>query len=277
MGKVISFLNMKGGVGKTTLCINVAYCLVKHFNKKVLLIDMDPQFNATQSLMEKYYSSEKYLEFKKQKKTVLQVFQNDKSLIEINDESSIEPTDLIVNLKDNFDMVIGDLDLIKVESSERGTENLLIDFINRVNNVQDYEYILIDCPPTYSFFTTSSLIASDFYLAPIKPDVYSILGIDLLRHVVENVNRMHRVSVKPLGIIFTMIDSKLVRQSRIIEGIKQQPSSINVFSSTVEEFEYIASGKMDTFMLDMAKTNDEIKLITQEFIEEIESYGQNKK
>ncbi len=276
MSKVISFLNMKGGVGKTTLCINVAYTLVKSFDKRVLLIDMDPQFNATQSLMEKYFSSQQYLLFKKEKKTVLQIFQNNQSLIDINEDNSIEPTDLIINLTNNFDMVIGDLDLIKVESSERGTENLLIDFITTVNKEREYDYILIDCPPTYSFFTTSSLIASDFYLAPIKPDVYSVLGIDLLRHVVENVNRMHRVSVKPLGIVFTMIDPRLIRQSRIIEGIKKQSSSINVFSSKVDHFEYIASGKMDTFMLDMATTADEIKLITQEFIEEIEGYGQIK-
>ena len=69
-GKVISFINMKGGVGKTTLAINIGYTLVKHFHKDVLLIDMDPQFNATQALITKSSSIEAYQELRKNNKTI---------------------------------------------------------------------------------------------------------------------------------------------------------------------------------------------------------------
>ncbi|MBU3569223.1 ParA family protein [Priestia aryabhattai] len=274
-GKVISFLNMKGGVGKTTLCINIAYSLVRHFNKRVLLIDMDPQFNATQALMEKYYSTDEYFAFKKQGKSIIKIFENDFSLIDNVDENKDKKNDLIISLTNNFDIVIGDLDLIKVEFGQRGSENLLSDFIENENILGEYDYVLIDCPPTHSFYTSSSLIASNFYLAPLKPDVYSVLGVNLLRHVVANVNKMHKINVKPLGVVFTMIDPGLVRQNQIVDGLKTKYSNkISFFENMSYEYEYIASGKMDTFMYDMVRTKNEISLITKEFIEEIDKNEQ---
>ncbi|WP_077736432.1 ParA family protein [Bacillus sonorensis] len=273
--RIISFLNMKGGVGKTTLCINIAYTLVKHFSKKVLLIDMDPQFNATQSLMNKYYTTDKYLELKKEGKSVIKIFDNDFSLIASEEELKKEKK-LTTRLEDNFDLVMGDLDLIKVESGQRGTENLLREFVESDDILYAYDYILIDCPPTHSFYTSASLITSNFYLAPLKPDVYSTLGLELLKYVVSNVNRFHKANVqpvKPLGVVFTMINSSRNRQSQIVEGLKKQYSDqIKFFKHHSTEYEYIATGKIETFLYDMQTTKEEIINITKEFIEEIDNH-----
>ncbi|KAA6482208.1 ParA family protein [Bacillus swezeyi] len=269
---VVSFLNMKGGVGKTTLCINIAYTLVKHFSKKVLLIDMDPQFNASQSLMTKYYDTEKYFALKQEGKTVIKIFENNFSLI-TSEEKEVKENKLTTNLEDGFDLVLGDLDLIKVESGQRGSENLLRDFVESDEILYAYDYILIDCPPTHSFYTSASLITSNYYLAPLKPDVYSFLGVELLKYVVSNVNRLYKCNVKPLGVVFTMINNSLTRQSQIVTALKDRYSKqMKFFKQDSNEYEYISSGKIETFMYDMLRTKKEIINITKEFIEEIDNH-----
>ncbi|AXN39626.1 ParA family protein [Peribacillus butanolivorans] len=270
MTKVISFLNMKGGVGKSTLCFNMAYTAANHFNKKILVIDMDPQFNTTQALMEKYYSSEYYLDLVKEKKTVLRIFQNTTSIIQRAEEKIVPPKEIIQSLGDNLSIICGDLDLIMIESSTRGTENLLEGFIQRVIEEEDFDFIFIDCPPTHSFYTTSSLIASNYYLAPVKPDMYSLLGVELLQSVVSNVNTMNRARVQCLGLIFTMVRPTSVTQRRIIDSVREKNKGIKVFDKEMLYFQYNETGRIETFMYDMVSTKDRIVEITDEFIKELE-------
>ncbi|HFJ9455962.1 ParA family protein [Bacillus albus] len=265
---IISFLNMKGGVGKSTLCFNIAYTLAKKFKKKVLVLDMDPQFNTTQALIEKFSDTEHYLGIVKEKKTILRIFQSQSSLVRNEDANGFKNEDLIINLDKNLSLICGDLDLIMIESSQRGTENLLDGFIKEINREKDFDYVFIDCPPTHSFYTTSSLIASDYYFAPVKPDVYSLLGVDLLQTVVTNVNKMNRASARCLGIIFTMVRNSTTER-RIIDDVKEKYSSVKVFNSEMKYFQYNATGKLDTFMYDMATTEEEIVNITHELMEEL--------
>jgi chromosome partitioning protein len=276
MTPVVSFLNMKGGVGKSTLCYNIAYTLARHFNKRVLVIDMDPQFNTTQALIEKYYDSDFYLHLVKEKKTILRVFQNTTSIIQrytntTNEELSEQ---IILNLEENLSLICGTLDLIMVESSQRGTENLLYSFIDGIISKNEFNYILIDCPPTHSFYTTSSLIASNFYLAPVKPDMYSLLGVELLQSVVDNVNTLHKSNTKCLGIIFTMVKG-LQTQEKIIASVKEKYNTIKVFKNVMNNFQYNETGRIDTFMFDMLRTRNEIIAITSEFVKELEENEKN--
>jgi chromosome partitioning protein len=270
MAKVISFLNMKGGVGKSTLCFNMAYTAARHFEKRVLVIDMDPQFNTTQALMEKYYGSEQYLRLVGEKKTVLRIFQNTTSIIQRGEEKIVAPNEIIQPLEDNLSLICGDLDLIMIESSTRGTENLLDAFIQKVNDEENFDYIFIDCPPTHSFYTTSSLIASSYYLAPVKPDMYSLLGVELLQSVVSNVNTINRARVNCLGLIFTMVKPTSVTQRRIIDSVKEKYNTNKVFENEMFFYQYNETGRIETFMYDMLSTKDKIIEITEEFIKELD-------
>lgn len=269
---VVSFLNMKGGVGKSTLCYNVAYTIANHFEKNVLLIDMDPQFNTTQALIEKYYDTDTYLKLVGERRTVKQIFAKNHSLINRPSDSEQSIEALILPLQDNFSLICGDLDLITIESSQRGTENLLDSTIKSITSKYDFDYILIDCPPTYSFYTTSSLIASDFYFAPVKPDMYSLLGVELLQTVVRNVNELNRMDTKCLGILFTMIRRHITSQERIISEVKSKYTSIRVFDNVMHHIQYNETGRLDSFMYDMLTTKYEIIAITEEFMEELKKY-----
>lgn len=231
MGEVISFLNMKGGVGKTTLCKEVGFFLSKVNKKKVLLVDVDPQANLTQSLFKKYKIRHSYESLIKENSsysvctaTISNVFQPKKTAVE---ETQIN--EVVLNLERNLSIIPGDLNTVFLERNGGGaeSENALKNFIEDFNLCDKYDYILMDCPPTYSFYTTSALLASDFYLSPIHPDSYSILGIDLLHQVVERLKKIHRDRFKlreiyHLGVIFTNIP----REGSLPTGISNQMEDI---------------------------------------------------
>lgn len=278
--KVISFINLKGGVGKTSTAINIADALSRD-NLKVLVIDMDPQFNATQALLnhqfmyhkneieealllsvyeeakEKYEevvspSGEVQVEESEQhdgsnkdnyKKEILsQLIYNRlkakgmtvKSLF-MKKDVVLKPENLslVYNLKDNLDLIPGDLDLFEsLYGDTSGKHNVLDDHFNKYELRKNYDYIIIDCPPNWTILTQASLFASDHYIIPSKIDLFSSIGIALLSNLVNETfynedsriisvynilrNNISRPSIKALGILFTLthdmtIESKLKR------------------------------------------------------------------
>ncbi|EGP4907479.1 TPA: AAA family ATPase [Enterococcus faecium] len=269
---VISFINMKGGVGKTTLTINVAYTLAKHFGKNVLLIDMDPQFNATQSLMTKFKSLDEYERLRNSGKTINYVLQPPTG--GIFSEIKYTTDDLILHLfpkdesnKGNLDLIAGDLGITTFESSRRGSEKILKEYIKKINDeyVREYDYILIDTPATYSIYSQSSLISSDYYVVPISPDTFSALGFSLLHKAMKDDLTLSDDQPEILGIIFTLTKD-MARRNKIKEEFEDEPS----FSSSLKENEWIRTGNMSSFMLDMATTEHNIIEIVDEFIKKIE-------
>lgn len=261
MAKVISFLNMKGGVGKTTLCINVAYTLANHFEKKVLIIDMDPQFNATQALMQKFRSDKYYESLRKEQKTISYILGNHYGGV-VEKQDKLSSNDIIDTLNnENLHLIPGDLAIIDFESSKRGSERILKDYIDNNGLQDDYEYILIDSPPTYSVFSISSLIASDYFLVPIAPDVFSVLGYELLARIMSNDLALKGSNIKELGIVFTMVKD---RPGQI--SIMEQFDGYYTFDSYVKDFERIRTGKLESFILDMQTSKEDIISITDEII-----------
>ncbi len=202
---------MKGGVGKTTLAVNISYVLANHHKKKVLLVDIDPQFNATQYLV----AQQTILNHFKTKKTIYDVLMPKKedeiSLTSARRKVKDKPEkleDFIINISKTsshtFDLLPSSLKLINFETDKRGVENRLKKFLT--SNCSHYDYILIDCPPTLSLLTLSAYLASEYYLIPIKPDYLSSLGLPLLERGLKEYEELHSHSLKLLGIVFTMVN-----------------------------------------------------------------------
>lgn len=268
MSKIISFINMKGGVGKTTLCINIAYTLVKHFNKKVLIVDIDPQFNATQSLFTKFKNFTEYEKIQKKHKTINYVLQPNIGGI-AQPPANFSMGELILNLSSEedgkLDLLPGDLEIVSFESSRRGSERILADFLKEQLPKEgfNYDYILIDTPATYSIYSQSALIASDFYVVPISPDVFAGLGYSLLQRVMSDDIALKGKEIKQLGIVFTLFKEGMTGR----EAIKKDFSENKTFANVLHENERIKTGKMETFIYDMKRTQNDIINITQEFVE----------
>lgn len=207
---VISLINMKGGVGKTTLSTNICDALNRRYKKKVLLIDIDPQFNATQCLI----SGEEYIEhLKNNKDTIISIFE-DKSRSIASTVSGIgEKTNKQLNsispieFRQDFHFLPGNLDLYRIEmASGSGRENRLKRYVEEIQKKENYDFIVIDTPPTPSVWMTSALLASDYYLIPVKPDPISYTGIDLLKTIIEDKRDDLNLTIECIGLVLTMVE-----------------------------------------------------------------------
>jgi len=205
--KVISFINMKGGVGKSTLATNVADYLATREEKRVLFIDIDPQFNATQCLM----TTSQYVEHKEADlDTVCQIFRGRKVNIKTTSGPKIDEGKIFediepVSIKDNLSLIPGDLGLYRIEmKSGDGVEFKLSNYLEVVED--DYDYVIIDTPPTPSVWMSSALIASQYYVIPIKPDPLSVTGIDLLESIISEKRDNFNLKITRLGVVFNMVE-----------------------------------------------------------------------
>lgn len=234
--KVVSFINMKGGVGKTTLTKEIGYHLVKN-GKRVLLIDIDPQINLTQSLFKKYnYAQSEEIAQKERlrqdnKKLDLKIA--DYSVKEIitgtvANEDGLTYKDIAIELEPNFYIIPGELgvNFITRATDNSSIENSIYNYIEDSTLRRDFDYIFIDCPPTYSSYTIAAFKASDFYLIPIKADAYSLLGIDMLFKVVNEIEKVNKLyfrdkPLKLLGIILSDVESSPgIGKMNLIEDIR---------------------------------------------------------
>lgn len=207
--KVISLINMKGGVGKTTLSTNICHCLSKRNNKKVLLIDIDPQFNATQCL----FTGEEYIQhLKDNKDTIVSVFEEKRNIARtvegLSKKQSKELKEISpVQVKNNFYILPGHLELYRIEmAAGSGKENRLKRYIQEIATRIKIDFVIIDTPPTPSIWMTSALIASDYYLIPVKPDPISYTGIDLLKTIIDDKKEDFDLKIKCIGLVFTMVE-----------------------------------------------------------------------
>lgn len=225
--KVISFVNMKGGVGKTTLAVNVADALNRRKDKKVLLVDIDPQFNATQCL----YSGDEYLELLKQgESTIADIFSNSptyvvdpidgKVEIPAKKLSEIEPWEY----RSGFDLLAGNLEIYKIDMGQgQGRELRLKRYLNKELEQDKYDYVIIDTPPTPSHFMNSALLASSHYLVPVKPEPLSRVGIDLLRGVIDRISENHGHDIECAGVAITLADRRTRVLADAIEFLDKDP------------------------------------------------------
>ena len=231
--KIISFINMKGGVGKTTSVIEIGTILTQEQGKSVLIIDMDPQTNATFSLM-----TLTEWETIKDTATIADVLGMNKGFssrdtpYDINDAiienvGGIQSLDLIPS---HIELTFLDLDL----SGEPGRENILKRQLD--NCTKTYDFILIDCPPNLTIAPQNALVVSDFIIVPVTPEFYASIGLPMLINRVEQLkSRFPNCNVEILGVIFTKVRNTNDHQHHIDQIRTTCNSELNIttFATTI--------------------------------------------
>jgi chromosome partitioning protein len=195
-GTVVSVLNMKGGVGKTTISAHVMRVFYHHFKKKVLLVDLDPQFNLTQCLI----TRAQYELLKASNKTILSVMETPSNVglfdVAISNPKPPPPSEVTTLLRRFTDdsaylhLVAGNFDLVKYSliSDHQKLAKVQTRFLQFIALARtEYDLIVIDCNPSSSFLTLCALHACSELLVPVRPDKYSILGLELVSDFLERV------------------------------------------------------------------------------------------
>lgn len=275
---VISFVNMKGGVGKTTMAVNVADFLTARNSKRVLLIDVDPQFNATQCLID----STEYVNYiRNDGTTIIDIFNYTKtaavSIVEGEKEKQAMPYESIIPYKTNrgFDLIPSKLDLFRFEMAPgQGTENRLKNFLKHISEKNEYDICIIDCPPTPSVWMTSAILASDYYFIPSKPDPISMTGLDLLEGIIKERKDNYGCECKCIGLVLTMaeIHTKVFGEAKSYFSTSPKWSDY-LYDSILLKRTGIARGQLDgKFIRDI--DDSELKLqfsgITKELLRRME-------
>lgn len=268
--KIVSFMNMKGGVGKTTVCVNLAHCLAVNKNKKVLVIDLDPQSNTSQYILGK----NDYKGILENKKTIFSIYELSIQLINYSsvysesevENNKIEDINIIKEISSNFHLIPGDLQMVRI--SQGVSPNIILNlhnYIKKYNLLEKYDYIFIDCPPTQSIYTDTALMVSDYYILPVKPDFLSTIGIDLVKRIIKNSVATSAKKIKCAGIILNMVHSNEY-EKKMIEEIKKNNIS-DVFSEYLKYSSNISKGSENQqFLLNTRGNKGKIIKISEQFL-----------
>lgn len=270
---VISFINMKGGVGKTTLCVGIAEFLANNLGKSVLVIDVDPQFNATQSLLGHYGRVDEYLTvIQPAKRTIRRIFEVPTSLLD--HAQTVQASDVVTKISPTLDAILGDINIIFDTSQESIRIQKIKRFIEDNNLRAAYDYIFIDSPPTISIFTDAALVASDYYLVPVKIDHYSVLGASSLVSVIRNLRHNHNQGIQHMGFVYTNTDDVLTQKTaRIKEQFENQPSfsEFYFFESKLSYVRDLMVGYQGNLPSCYNKSRADIESICDEFIARVDN------
>lgn len=210
MGKIISLLNHKGGVGKTTSTINIGAGLVE-LGRKVLLIDLDPQANLTLSLG-----------IPRQKYSIYEALRGESELVPYT-------------VREGFDVVTSTLDLSGAEMeliNEAGREYILRELFEPM--IEEYDYIIIDCPPSLGLLTLNALTCSHYVFIPLQTEFLALQGLAKIKQIIDKVRFRLNKQLTIGGVIATMYDARKVLNRDVVETIHKYFGS-KVFKTYIRD------------------------------------------
>jgi len=297
MAVIIATVNMKGGVGKTTLSVNLATALARYHNKRVLVVDLDTQISATLSLMPPH----DFAKIRKERRTLSYLVYK-----AVKPESKLPLTiqDIIcryVGTVKGLDLLPGDIDLydeflVSEMLHEKAVKEGEQDYIQVWNNFEkvlvksilepvlnEYDYIIMDCAPGYNLLTRSGIMASNFYLLPARPEPLSVVGIQLLERRIAKLKETHNVdnnspNLKLLGIVFIMSGGLIGRYyNQVIQRVNEDFTPVQIFKTRIP-LDVNVSKAVDSFLpVVLAFPNSSgskaLMKLTQEFLYKLQVYG----
>jgi cellulose biosynthesis protein BcsQ len=254
MGSVIATVNMKGGVGKTTLTVNLATCLAKQHGFKVLVVDLDTQISATLSLV----PPQDFAKIRREKKTISYLVSK---VLKPNYRYKFNIEDTItrdVCWVKGLDLLSGDIDiydefLVSEKLHEETTTNPNTDFIDVWNGFESslikeilapvldqYDFIILDCAPGYNLLTRSGIMSSNYYIMPARPEPLSLVGMQLLERRIAKLREAHEGDANSLqssllGVVFILSGSTLFARyyDQVMQRVNQDFSPEKVFQTRI--------------------------------------------
>ena len=201
MGRTIAVANQKGGVGKSTTAINLSACLAEQ-GKKVLTIDMDPQGNTTSGLGVDKNQAEN---------TVYEL---------ILDESELSDC-IYSSVMENLSVIPSNINLSGAEIELIGFENKEYLLKSKLDMIKDnYDYIIIDCPPSLNLLTINAMTAADSVIVPIQCEYYALEGLSQLIHTIDLIKERLNPKLEIEGVVFTMYDARTNLSLQVVENVK---------------------------------------------------------
>ncbi len=213
MGKIIAIANQKGGVGKTTTTVNLAASLGV-LEKKVLLIDADPQANASSGLG---------IDVESVEIGTYQVLEHTASINDAIYKTTSPNVDIIPA---HIDLVAIEIELVDKEQREYMLQKALTKLKNK------YDYILIDCAPSLGLITLNSLVAADSVIIPIQCEYFALEGLGKLLNTIKSVQNIHNPNLDIEGLLLTMFDSRLRLSNQVVEEVRKHFSTM-VFDTII--------------------------------------------
>lgn len=246
MGYVISIVNMKGGVGKTTTTVNLATSFAKDYGMRVLIVDLDTQINATLSLIPPL----QFATLRKENRTLKQLVEQ---LIPLNGQSIIPIQNVIqrnICKVNGLDLLPGNIELyndfLLATRLYSQSKNERQDFDKSWNNLEDtllkkilqpaldnYDLIILDFPPGDNMLTRSGLIASNFYLIPAKPEPLSVVGMGILEAHIKKLKQSNRTNITLLGIVFSSLGHATTMATKVKNRVSAEFGPDKIFNTEI--------------------------------------------
>ena len=214
MGRIIAIANQKGGVGKTTTTINLSACLAEK-GKKVLAIDLDPQGNTTSGLG---------IEKENVENSVYELMLGECSIREITIKTEIEN---LYILPSNVNLAGAEIELIGVNEREYILKNE-VDYIK-----DNFDFIIIDCPPSLNMLTINAMTTANTVLVPIQCEYYALEGLSQLIYTINLVQERLNPELQMEGIVFTMYDARTNLSLQVVENVKNNLNTTNIYKTII--------------------------------------------
>lgn len=201
MGRIIAVANQKGGVGKTTTAINLSACLAES-GKKVLTIDTDPQGNTSSGLG---------IEKNEVKNTIYELMLDECTIKECIVPTEFENLSIIPS---NVNLAGAEIELLGINDKEYILKNA-VDYVKA-----DYDFIIIDCPPSLNMLTVNAMTTANSVLVPIQCEYYALEGLSQLMHTINLVQKRLNPRLEMEGVVFTMYDARTNLSLQVVENVK---------------------------------------------------------